>query len=357
LSGAEQTTPEPGWPRRVLLAHEGSRFGGDFDESLLDGLRAHCEQVEVVPGRQPLPPGYDLVLGYGPFSLESGALLPLAEGLAAMPRPQRPAFAWWLTEGVPDPRLPGWLVDGLAGLRLAADRSLAAAPGHARAGWQEPFSKGHRLRILGQLRWAHARGLLSVVAVTSASRADYLRQRGLPTIVVPLGYHRVYGADLGLPRDIPVAFLGDTDAPRRRRLLPGLLAQLAERGIPVQVENNLYGEARTQFLNRTRILLNVLREPQDFVGQRFLLAAANKALVVSEPFNDGEPFVRGRHLAVAPLAGLADAAAAYLADEVARTQLVDRAYHFVTHELTTAQMVGRIIQQLRQDRVRARAAR
>src|SRR5258706_6013901 len=153
LATAEWKVPGPGWPGKVLLAYEGSRFGGDFDESLLDGLRAHCEQVDVVQGRQPLPPGYDLVLGYGPFSLDSGTLLPLAQRLAALSRPQRPAFAWWLTEGVPDPRLPGWLADRLADLRLAADRSLPAAAGQRGAGWRALLSSGHRLRILGQLQW------------------------------------------------------------------------------------------------------------------------------------------------------------------------------------------------------------
>ncbi len=355
LRSAERKPPALDWPARVLLAYEGGWFGGDFDESLRDGLRAHCQQVDVVHGRQPLPPGYDLVLGYGPFSLDSGTLLPMAQRLAALPRAQRPAFAWWLTEGVPDPRLPGWLANWLAGLRLAADRRLALAPGQRRAGWRNVLASGHRLRILGQLRWAQARGVLSVLAVTSASRAGYLRQRGLRTIVVPLGYHRAYGADLGLPRDIQVAFLGNTDAPRRKRLLPGLLAQLAERGIRVQMENNLYGEARNEYLNRSQILLNVLREPQDFVGQRFLLAAANKALVVSEPFNDSEPFIPGEHLAVAPPAELAETVAGYLADEAARAQLAERAHRFVTQELTVVQMAGRILHQLRQDHAQAGA--
>ena len=98
-------------------------------------------------------------------------------------------------------------------------------------------------------------------------------------------------------------------------------------------------------------MLNVLRAPQDFVGQRFLLASANKSLVISEPLLDHEPFVPGQHLVIAPLEKIPDTIQYYLANENKRREIVDRAYQFVTSELTSVNSVGRILAKARQVRV------
>jgi spore maturation protein CgeB len=155
---------------------------------------------------------------------------------------------------------------------------------------------------------------------------------------------------MGLERDVDVAFLGNAMAPRRQRLLPGLFNELAERGIQVVAEDHIYGDARNELLNRTRILLNVLRAPQDFVGQRFLLGSANKALVISEPVRDSSPFVPGQHIVVASLDRLADEIEFYLSNESRREEIADRAYRFVCEELAITKMVGLILAQARASR-------
>ena len=99
-----------------------------------------------------------------------------------------------------------------------------------------------------------------------------------------------------------------------------------------------------------RILLNILRAPQDFVGQRFLLGSANKTLVISEPINDSSPFVPGQHMVVAPMDELAEKVEFYLSNENKCQEIVDRAYRFVSNELTTTKMVGLILAQARQVR-------
>ena len=322
------------WPRKVLILYEGANQGGDFGGSFAAGFRSFGCDVEFLPRAASWHASYDLILAYGPFT-KASSMLPAARQLLALSMEQRPVFVWWLTEGVPPLWMPRWVVAAASRARLALDRWNALA-------------HGHRLRVLGELRWLYARGVLDVLAVTSESRATYLRRFGLRPIVVPLGYHPdYYGADLGLSRDVDVCFIGNLAAPRRRRLFARVSGELRARNIAITAQEQLYDAARTRFLNRCRIMLNIMRAPQDFVGQRFLLGAANKTLIVSEPLNDSQPFVAGRHLVVAPITQLADTIAHYLAHDDERQRITDEAHRFVTHELTIAQMVGRILEQAR----------
>lgn len=105
-----------------------------------------------------------------------------------------------------------------------------------------------------------------------------------------------------------------------QKLLPPLIAELKPRGIRLELRDNLYGQARQEFLNRSKIMLNILRSPQDFVGQRYLLGAANKCLVISEPVQECSPFVQGHHLVIAPHAHLADTIVHYLSHPSERSQ-------------------------------------
>lgn len=336
------------WPSRVLLSYEGSQFGGDFDESFLSGLQHHGCEVVCVKRGYPWSGGVDLALGYGPFNPETGSVLLLGRQLQALPPAERPALAWWLTEGIPPMFLPGSLVGPLAKLRLAADTWLQRYGASWPARWRKRFLAGHRLRILGELAWAQQQGLLQVLAVTSTSRAQYYRHRGFQPVVAQLGYHPVYGQDLGLERDIDVLFLGNLNSSRRRKILPGLLDALERRKVRVVVADNLYGAERTRMLNRARVLLNVMRAPQDFVGQRFMLGAANKALNISESLNDHAPFIPGKYLIMAPLDQLADTIHFYLSHEAERRALAEATYAFVTGELSINRMVGRVLDRARE---------
>ena len=88
------------------------------------------------------------------------------------------------------------------------------------------------------------------------------------------------------------------------------------------------------------------------MGQRFLLAAANKALTVSETLNDSEPFVPGRYIVVAPLERLVDTVSELLRDEPRRAAMAEDAHAFVMRELTVARMIGAILDESRQARSR-----
>jgi len=344
-------TTAPRWPKRVLILREGSDYGGDFGLSFAEGFRDHGCEVELAGRSESWHQEYDLVLGYGPFTL-SASMLPVAHRLLALPVERRPVFVWWLTEGTPQPWLPTWFVEVAAGLRLALDRRLVRSSAvdamPARPSGAAFSSRGHRLRVFGELRWLQSRGILGVLAVTSASRATYLRRRGFQPITVPLGYHPVYGTDLGLPRDIDVCFLGSTDSKRRGLLLERVQRELRRYGTEVSVQTALYGDSRTRFLNRARIIVNILRVSHDSVGQRFLLAAANKTLAISEPIKDSEPFRPGHHLVVTPIERLAETVQFYLSHEEERRQIVEEAYRLVTQELTITRAIGRIIEHARE---------
>jgi hypothetical protein len=195
----------------------------------------------------------------------------------------------------------------------------------------------HRLRIYGELMWAHRHGLPDVLAVTSARRVQWLRTLGIEAIHVPTGYGRTHGRDLGLTRDIPVAWIGSRGGllgERRFRVLNRITKDLARRGVAVQHWFELHGEERTEVLNRTKILLNLLKSSQDFTGHRLLLGAANKALVASEPMVDSEPLQPGRHMIQAPVAELADRIVYYLEHEDERRRITEAAYELATTRLS-----------------------
>ncbi len=60
-------------------------------------------------------------------------------------------------------------------------------------------------------------------------------------------------------------------------------------------------QERTELLNRSKLVLNIMRQPWDDPVFRILLASANGATVLSEPVRDGGPFIAGRHFIAAPL--------------------------------------------------------
>jgi hypothetical protein len=333
------------WPRRALLLFEGSSDGGDLRFSMQAGLEAYGCQVICRRAVTSLPDDVELIMGYGPFNLYSGNLLPTAIELAHMPATERPRFVWWLTEGVPQPQLPLAAIKLAATMRVLVDQVLMRRLRSFLPARQLLF-KGHRLRILGQLLWAQAHHVLDLLVVTSKQRADYLDRLGVPSLVTPLGYHPVYGVNLGLERTIDVAFLGDLRSPRRRRLLPPLFDELIERGMRVEIRDNLYGPERSDFLNRSKIMLNILRSPQDFTGHRYLLGAANKALVVSELVEDYAPFIPDKHLIVAASHELPEKIAFYVTHEEQRHVITDAAYTFVTQELTIEKQIGQILARL-----------
>jgi hypothetical protein len=307
-----------------------------------------CEVINV-PHDARLPLDLDVLLARGPF----GSLVPLANQLLACPTPRRPPFVLWMTEQLPNPDLPEWVRYGVGLLRSRAER-LAFRP-RAQGEWQlDPrlhclTAKAHRFRYYGDLYWLHRQGILSVLVTASSWTADFLRARGFDPIVPPPSCRPDWGADLKLERDIPVLWIGKIATVRRERLLKRLRAELKERGVEILmidgVENPYtFGEERTILLNRTKIVVNLLREKWDDTSMRYRLAAPNRALIVTEPTLPHTPFLPGVHLVEAPIEGMADAICYYLSHEEDRQHIVDRAYQLITGN-SIAEVVAQILDQ------------
>lgn len=326
--------------RRALLLVE-REFGGEIDESIVGGFEANGFEVSTLVKGLPWDPEFDIVIGYGPFTHEYGHLLTITRQLLAIPEPQRPLFIWWLTENPPQKWVPPKIAATLAKTRLWGDQRLSSlSPSRLR----HYLLKAHRLRVLGQLSWAKEQGVLDILVCTNRARASYYKAHGFDPVVAPLGYHASYGSLLGLERDIDVAFIGQVGTGRRGNILSTVSHQLSRRGVLVEVVSNLYDKERTIFLNRSKIVLNILRSTQDFVGQRLSLAAANGALTVSEPMLDAFPFEPGVHFLTTPWRGLADTIEAALQDAGLRERITAEAHRLVTEELTCEKMVQRILE-------------
>jgi hypothetical protein len=290
-------------------------------------------------------------LGYGP-STWNGSLLPAAQQLLNYPPKQRPFFYWWFIECIPNPKIPTRLAIIAAKLRTGIDRRTMQSPNVRKKfqsmGIYRYFLRGFRFKILGELDYFRQKGLLDGLAITSHSRATYLQHHGFHPIVVPIGYYpELHGRDMGLRRDIDVGFLGNINSLRRFSLLEQVRKELEQRGITVSIQTNLYGEERTRFLNRTKINLNIYRAPYDFFGLRFVFCAANKALLISEPVLDYEPFIPGRHMVAVPITEIADTVEYYLLHEEKRQKIVDDADQLIHEEYTITQMIGRILDDAR----------
>lgn len=192
-------------------------------------------------------------------------------------------------------------------------------------------------------------GLLDGLAVTSPYHADLCMRLGLGPCVIPIGYQpAVHGRDLGLERDIDVAFLGRIHGGRREQNLRTIQQGLHKRGITLTiVRDHCDGHDRTELLNRTKIALNILQHPADFTGLRLMLSAANKALIVSEPMYDSGPFESGKHLIDAPICQMAETIGYYLKHEMERQTIVNKAHDLVMENLTMDQTAQSILRAIR----------
>lgn len=188
-----------------------------------------------------------------------------------------------------------------------------SAPGYQRA-WRlmqaTPSARGDYdwrqvrgvMENWSSLMAALADNWLDHLAVSTQQRQRFLAARGIDSAFVPVGAYEELGRELGTQRDIAVAFLGSTKHGRRAALLAEFERSLARDGVRLErIEQDCFGEQRTALLNRTRILVNLHNYPWSPAWIRFSMAARCGALVVSEPSEDDQPFVAGRHYVACPM--------------------------------------------------------
>lgn len=195
------------------------------------------------------------------------------------------------------------------------------------------------------------RGWIDHVACSIPTRLDYLQRHGIAARFVPVGYHPIWGDDLNVKRDIDVLFIGVVKCGDRRRFVPHIMRQLRGRGFTVHVVNeNCYGRQRTALLNRSRIVLNMVKFPWEFAGMRLLMAIGCRTLVVSNTCSVTRPYQSGLHFVSAEIDDMVDVSDYYLRHEAERREFTQRAFDAVSRDLTmeqTAEQLLRVGRQLK----------
>lgn len=323
---------------------------GGVSSMIVDALReVGYPHVTLFGFDAPLPPALDVVVVCGPL----GSLVPLVNQIMAQKRDRRPVVALWMTEQFPHPDLPRWFLRAVGTMRSWAERALYRKNG--RHQWEVRrygrwlTNRLHRYRYYGDLYWLAGLDTPFVLATGSRWICARLRESGFDAIEAYFGYHAGWGEDLALERDIPVLWLGKPGSKRRRRLLQQVRKALRERGVEMHVvdgEENPYvfGEARTVLLNRSKIVLNLLRTKWDNNAFRYYLSAPNRALVITEPTLPHTPFTPGIHIIESPVDLLPDAICHFLNNEAERQQITERAYQLATAELTLEKGVCLLLQ-------------
>lgn len=275
-----------------------------------------CRITAVADG--PVDPGpHDVVLLCG----TPGYYPRLRAQLRAMPKASRPLVAALHSEPLPPPRasgLPRW-----SPLNAAEFAKILLWDWRATDIYTNAF----------KLRRMMREETIDLLFPMSVEKLEYLREEGYDGWHIPYGCHPSMGRPLGLERDVDVLFLGDTRPARRRRLL----AYLAAQGVAVSVRGSwhdpaLWGERRTRFLNRTKIVVHLQRYPGKLAAMRFVLAMANGALMVSEPVYKPEPFVNGEHFVMAPVEQMPDRIRYYLNHPAERARITRAAHRLVTED-------------------------
>ncbi|MBP1608004.1 MAG: hypothetical protein H6Q04_239 [Acidobacteria bacterium] len=245
---------------------------------------------------------------------------------------QRPRVLIWHTEPLPPRPGSGWRNN-----RLHLREIVKIVLRHRQA--TDPYTNAARLKKLWQV------GLPDVLAISARSRQEFLTSCGIKSHFVPLGYAgESQGRLLGLQRDIDVLFLGTMQVPRRRRLV----SHLRRSGIEVQTKGSwksleAWGENRTLLLNRTKILLSLQRHPGEFTGMRLILGMSNGAMVISEPIDQPDPYIPGRHYIEAPT-GQMPAVVRYYLEHPDERERVAMEGHRLMKDLTMQASVRRILE-------------
>lgn len=285
--------------------------------------------------REPIPALAQIVFLYGPFGKYLQSLEKLSD-----PRMQTVIF--WNTEGLPDISWNKSAVRVLSNIRSWI--------GRIEGGWKRPFDRAFiRFRYLGDILYAHRKGLIDVMADISAVYAEYLSNAGVPTITAPFGSSPTWFDDRSRERDIDVLWMGKFGSRRREKILRQLRAELRARGIDIYMVDNIehpfvYDDARTELLHRTKITLNVLRTWYDENSLRICMAAPNGSMVISEPLLAHVPqYIPGTHYVSVTIPAMVDAIVYYLKNPAERNRIAKQAQQLSTNELTFAKTIKKIM--------------
>jgi hypothetical protein len=294
----------------------------------------------------PIPTDAEIILVQGPY----GSLLHLTEQLLQYPADQRPVLAYWFQQSMhwlqPD-ILRQWCARFFSDLHQ--NYSNGTSPLLAQVAPVQLRSRGKRLGFLGDIFWLQDHGLLDMLILSSTVYAEYLDQHNISSIVLPRGSHPSYGTVLQQERDIAAVWMGKIRTRRRRQAIDWLRHEIEQRGQVLQiydgVENGfIYGRKRAGILNRTRFVLNVFFSgPTDELSIRYYIAAANGAVILSEPGENLYDFVPGEHLVERPIEEMPDAIMHYLEHPDQWQAIHHNMQRLIRQEVTLENSISRIL--------------
>jgi hypothetical protein len=312
-------------------------------------------QVKPFLFDQPIPSGAEMVLSFAPY----GTLRPLIHSLANWQGADKPIYAHWNFESIPNPRTPRMLVRLITALRGWSETDSHSSRAKQ---WMQTRTPLHLLstrmfkyRYLGDYLLAQRSGALDILLETSEIYAAFFRQYGLQPVVIPWGTAAewVVNDDVSADntRDIDVLWMGKRRTQRRSELLNQLRAQLASQGIKMFVidgeENPLvYGTKRSKILSRTKVTLNLQPVMHDNgFPFRFHIVAPARSMVISEQLQPHSTLYKsGQHFASAPKEQLAALVVHYLLHDAERAVIVENAWQLVTQQLTLRASVQRMME-------------
>lgn len=295
-----------------------------------------------------IPADCKIVVIQGPY----GTLLPFVQQLEDLPESRRPVVVYWFQQSMSLIE-PPWLQISLA--QTFSDLYRYAGDG----GWLSQVTgrllakignaKGRRLGFLGDILWLDRHALLDLLVLSSTVYSDRLRQFGVPSIIVPRGYHPSFGCRRNIERGIAVVWMGKTRTRRRKRIIYGLRDELKGRGLHMAIydgeENGfIYGQERTVVLNRACFVLNVnCSGPTDELSIRYFVAAANGAVVLTEPGLNRYPFIPNEHLVECRAEQMADTIEYYVNNRCILEAISKSMFELASKELTLQSSIAEIM--------------
>jgi hypothetical protein len=298
---------------------------------------------------EPVPAGTDIVFIQGPY----GSLRPFVGSLLRIPREQRPVVIYWFQQSL-DLAQSTWVSD--VSTRVFSDiyrQYLAPKPvGRPLEGLVNRYfpNRGARLGFLGDIQALHRLKLLDVLALSSTVYARLLRGIGIDSVVVPRGYHPGYGRRLNLERDLAAVWMGKLRTAKRRQAIHWIREELKKRGLNMQifdgVENQfIYGEERTQILNRAWFVLNVFFSgPADELSIRFFVAGANGAVVMTERGLNDYPFRPGKQIVECPVEEMPNTIEHYLNHPDQWRAISESMFELIQKKLTLEASIGNLLE-------------
>ncbi|MCE5184856.1 MAG: glycosyltransferase [Planctomycetaceae bacterium] len=183
---------------------------------------------------------------------------------------------------------------------------------------------------------------------STISRCGALRKAGVDAHFVPVGFDPLYGENRNIRRDIDVVFLGHIRSRNDRRdaIVRLVQKELGLRGYRMEVlTQDYYGSKRNDVINRSKILLHVVRMPWELPGMRLLIGAGGGALNVTTGFSgNAAPYVEGRHFIDSSPSNLVNTLLYYLQNETQRRAIADQTYEYVKSEISLGKSILRILE-------------